>query len=685
MADRDDPDHLRRSAEPGASNVTSIADRVRRRESLRALEKARKGLSDHTWRSEARAELAEHAAQLEALDLDGTMPEGDTQDARSGRAVLLCARANRAHLRGDAAAALADWALAIEAAPHLADAYILRGAVLGARGEIDAALADLDRAAALAPTDASAFYRRGEIFALSGDHARALANYRRALQLCPTMLSNLNAMATSYLSLDDRKGAIGALDRAIRVAPNFADFHLRRAVCHAGLGHDGAALRDYDRSLELNPDQASALRLRAYILQDRGLHDRAIADLTRACQLEPDQVENRRALGRARVLAHPREATLDDLTDLIALCPDDDLLYALRARRHQQAGHLAAAAADFETAARLDPTCAAYAVALAEVSSQAGGPPRAPETALRLVDQLLAASPGDAQLRLARGKLLSRRGSLEDALQDLDASIAGDPEIAAAHHERATVLHKLGDDADAAAAMTRAIALDPGNGLHRAWRGCYRISLDDPREEVQEDLDRAVALCPESAIPWFYRALFLETEARWREALSDLEQALSLQPGWGVLYYRRATCSRGLGTDIIDGADEEEGPTEEEEAADLELTRGAAADLERCLALGVEDQQVYVELYYARSALQDDAGALAALDGAVAHDDAGSFLHYLRSGLRRKLGDDAGARRDMGAALERGYTVQDEREMEYLRAYARGPGADAAAGHAAGD
>jgi tetratricopeptide (TPR) repeat protein len=679
MADRDEPSPAPFAAEQVASNVTSIADRVRRRESQRALEKARRAVADRTWRSEARAELAEHAAQLEALDLDGGMPEGDTKEAREGRAILLCARANRAHLRGDAESAFASFARAIEAAPHAADAYILRGAVLAGRGEIDAALADLDRATELAPNDASAFYRRGELFAMMDDHERALANYRRAQQLAPKMLSNLSAMATSFLSLGDRKGAIGALDRAIRAAPGFADFHLRRAVCHAGLGNEDAALRDYDRSLELNPKQAQVLRLRAYVLQDRGLHDRAIADLARACELEPDQLENRRAFLRARIVARPRQATIGDLDELIQISPDEDLLYGLRARVHQQAGDLAAAIADFETAAKIDPTCTTYAIGLAELR----GALETPETTLLLLDQLLALSPEDAQLWCARGKLRARQGKLEDALRDLDRSLSLDPDVAHAHHERASVLHAMDDAEGAAAAMTRAVELEPENGLYHAWRGWYRIPLDVPREDVGADLDRAVELAPESAVPWFYRALFLETESRWSDALADLEQALVREPDWGVLYYRRATCRSGLGGSIIDDSDDDEGPTDEEEEASNELTRLAAADLERCVALGVESHQVYLELYYARGSLQDDAGALAALDAAIAHDAPGAWLHYQRSQLRRKLGDDLGARRDMGTALERGYTVQDERELAWLREYARG--ADAGSGAGAAD
>ena len=678
MADRDDPPCTPVPVRPAgevASNVISIANRVRRRESQRTLDKARKARADHTWQAETRAELAEHAATLEALDLDDALPEGDTREAREARAVLLCARANRAHLRGDAEGAFADWARAIEAAPHAATAYILRGAVLAARGETEAAQADLDRATELAPNDASAFYRRGELFAMQGLHERALANYRRALALAPKLLSNLSAMATSFLVLEDRRGAIGALDRAIRIAPSYADFYLRRAVCHVGLGQADAALRDYDRSLELHPQQAQVLRLRAYILQDRGLHARAIADLERACALEPDQVENRRALGRARVLARPGQATLDQLTDLLVLCPKDDLLYGLRARVHHEAGDVAAAIADFETAARIDPTCATYTVALAELR----GALVTPEATLELVDQLLAVKPDDAPLLVARSRLHARAGQLAEALRDVDASLAVDP-VASAHQERASILQAMDDTAGAAAAMARAVALEPENGVYHAWLGYYRLSLDDPREEIAADLDRAVALSPESAVPWFYRALFLDEEDRLEEAISDLDQALSIQPEWGVLYYRRATCRRALGGFILDGSTDEEGPTAAEEAAADALTRAAVADLERCVALGVEDWHVYEELYFARSILLDDKGALAALDGAIGLDAPGGWLHYLRHHLRKKLGDDLGARCDMGTALARGYIVRDENELRCLQEYARGAETGAGAG-----
>jgi tetratricopeptide (TPR) repeat protein len=670
MPRKSPPDHPARPALQSdvECNVTSIADRIRRRNNLRALEEAQRGLAERTWAAESRAEMAEHVVVIENLGLDDPLPKGADTDACAARATLLCARGNRAHLRGDDETAFAEWAKAIVAAPGAADAYILRGAIRSARGETELALADLDRATELAPNDVSAFYRRGQLFARMGDHERALANYRRGVQINPTLISNLMAMADSFMALDDASGALGAVDRAIRAAPHFADLFLRRAMCHARLGNLVAALHDYDRSLEINPKQGMALRLRADVHRDLGRHDRAVADLTRACELEPDAGGGRIALGLARLAADPHGATVAELTELIELCPDSDVFYALRARAHRKAKDFVAAVADFETAIRLDPTFVHHVVGLAEVRCDMDGP----EASLFYLDRVIALRPLDATLWTARARVRNSAGKLDEAVASFDTAISVEPDSAQLHQERATVLYKLGRYERAAAGMTRAIELEPSNGLHHAWRGYCRTPLDDPREEVAADFARAIDLAPESVVPWFFRAQFLEGEERWSEAIADLDRAVAIEPTWGVIYFRRGTCRQGLAIKISDeAADEEEEATDEADRQSNNLIRAAIVDLERCLELGTKHFDVHMELWAAHGNFGDQAGMLAALDGAIELNPSAAWPYYHRSGLRRTRGDDEGARRDMAEALAHGYVTRDEREMQWLRDYAR--------------
>ena len=664
----DDPESPAPSSRALGSNVTSIVDRIQRRDAQRALVDARRALSQRTWEAEARAAMAEHLVVLDELDLDAPLPEGADAEAREARAALLCARGSRAVLRGDEETALAEWTAAIAAAPDAADGYVLRGALRGARKDTEGALADLDRAAELAPNDASAFYRRGQLFARQGDHDRALANYRRAAQVAPTLIANLVAMAESFLSLGDEAGAIGALDRAVRAGPQFADLFLHRATCHARVGNHEAALRDYEKSLEINPAQLTALRLRSATLRGLGRSADALADLGRAAALAPDDADVRQAFLWAHLAADPEAATVAQLTELIGFSPEDDALYGLRAGAYARAKDLPAAAADYETAMRLDPTVVHHVVGLSTVRCEMDGP----EQSLLYLDRIIALSPPDAELWAAHARVRRMEGNVDEALEDFDMAVSLHPSSAELQRERAIVLYQMERYADAAAGMTSAIVLEPENGENHAWRGYCRRYLDDPREDVAADFARAIELAPDRVVPWFFRAQFLEGEERWTDAIADLERAMTFEPSWGVILFRRGVCRSSLANEVACAdADDEEAEEEATRQSD-ELSRGAIADFERCLELGTKKIEVYEELWIAHAGLGDEEGMLAALGGAITLDPLVAWPYYHRSRLLGSRGDDAGARRDMAKALALGFVIADEEELVRLRAYSGG-------------
>jgi protein O-mannosyl-transferase len=93
---------------------------------------------------------------------------------------------NRAWVRADPAAALADYGEAIRANPRYHRAYFNRGNLRREQGDLAGAVADHSAAIAIHPDDPDAYNNRGWARQALGDWEGAAADYARALELAPS-------------------------------------------------------------------------------------------------------------------------------------------------------------------------------------------------------------------------------------------------------------------------------------------------------------------------------------------------------------------------------------------------------------------------------------------------------------------------------------------------------------------
>lgn len=108
--------------------------------------------------------------------------------------------------------------------------------------------------------------------------------------------------------------------------------------------------------------------------------------------------------------------------------------------------------------------------------------------ALRAVDALLGADPGNPALHYNRGLVLRRLGRLDAALAAHDAALAGAPGHANAGFERAACLLDLGRLVDAEAGFSAYLLAAPDDPDARLNRARIRLRLDRPAEALA-DLD----------------------------------------------------------------------------------------------------------------------------------------------------------------------------------------------------
>jgi len=134
-----------------------------------------------------------------------------------------------------------------------------------------------------------------------------------------------------------------------------------------------------------------------------------------------------RASAVALVLALPPAACAheepslqeDQLSEQIALHPDDAALYLHRAELHRSQREWTAGVADLQTASRLDPELAVVDLSLARMLLEADNP----QAALPAVDRFLGLHGDHAGARLTRARILVRLGSSKEATDEFTRGI----------------------------------------------------------------------------------------------------------------------------------------------------------------------------------------------------------------------------------------------------------------------
>ena len=175
----------------------------------------------------------------------------------------------------DTAGALADFSRAIELAPDLIDAWVLRGEIRFRQASYAGALEDFERAAALDTSYPRVFYNRG----------------------------------LARLQIGDLAGALSDLDRHVSANPDDVWAYLGRAGIRRAQGDAAAEIADLEHAVRVDPACARAYQERGdWMVKQRRLQE-ARADFNRAVALEPaNPVHQRRLIDVEQRLAAPPQA-----------------------------------------------------------------------------------------------------------------------------------------------------------------------------------------------------------------------------------------------------------------------------------------------------------------------------------------------------------------------------------------
>jgi len=245
---------------------------------------------------------------------------------------------------------------------------------------------------------------------------------------------------------------------------------------------------------------------------------------------------------------------------------------------------------------------------------------------LKILNQKIAAAPGDAGLRLSRAALYADEEHFDEALRDVDAALALDPGLSLAHLIRAQVLLATGHAEEAAAPAELFVVREPSQP--RGWQTAARVAAarsrlaeadaswrryfdlaEEPRPE--DYLERAAARV-RAGDSSGARALLEEGVERLGPLTALLQELLEIDVAASDLAAALADLDR-LATSSPQ--------TERWLLRRAELLHAAARDHEALDALDRADESLARRPAARRSAgpLHEIAAALRALRGEIAH------------------------------------------------------------------
>ncbi len=336
--------------------------------------------------------------------------------------------------------------------------------------QYDLAAQFLEKAVQAQPDDYGAHFNLALAYSLAGKDEQAVAGYRKVLAIKPGLFEAQLNLGMTLLRLKKPAEAVPCLEAAAEARPK--EVRPRRYLADAlfDTGEFARAAKSYEAVIELDPKSApSEVGLaRSYLRTDR--LKEAETHFRKAAELDP-------ATKDAVIELGPLYETKGQSAEAIAVYQQFPDSLAARERLGQllvEAGRPADAIPHLEWAVQKSPT-SANRLALAQAYRKNGQP----EKELPLLEQAVAAEPGDLDLRLAYGRELRDQRKFAPAAREFYRVVQGRPDSVEAWNELSAMLISLEDYPQALAALDRVRSLGGEKPVHHYLRA---IMLDKVRD-----------------------------------------------------------------------------------------------------------------------------------------------------------------------------------------------------------
>lgn len=551
--------------------VADVAQWVR---SELRLDRADQRLEDMAEDAEARVLASARAGAWDAVPLQGSdqaavrhelslLPREDSVEVVR---LWMAAGVEAQRRRFDRALVFSDEACA--RAPRLFENYVRSASHRFGMDDHAGASADLDRALALYADCTAARAMRAELRAVQGDMPGSLTDWQVAVRGAPGHPGYRLGLGSTLLAMGDHEGALRHLNVAVQASPDDPALRYTRADLHVRRQDLDGALADYAVVIAMKDEPLVRIN-RGTVHMLRQEVELAFRDFDAALRMRPNADTAWAKRGHARLsMADAGAAWLDFLTAL-ALAPVE------WPHREQVESLVHLAASKFEEGRDGRPGPEDVDARIEELMTIAD---RAQVS--RFADLLDAHLPyEDVGFHVSRGALLAAAARWRDAETAYRAALAVDATHAAARLGLARAQLEQGDAtasvATGEAALKRMHALDADQtfALHltraRAYGALQQLS------PALAAFDEALALQPERADVWFYKAVHLDLDGQREASVLAYDRSIGLDGTFAPAWFNRA-CEKSL-------------------LGDLD---GALADLERAIVLDPATAALAIEDAY---------------------------------------------------------------------------------------
>lgn len=539
-----------------------------REEALKAVQVALAAQPEHEAAGLFRARL-----MADSGEVDGALAMVDAILARQPKSYesLLTKAELLAFGKQDSDGALVAYQAAALARPDQGPAHVGALRLLLAKRDLEGAKAQLDKLKQSLPQHPQTLYFEGNIALLAKDSKKAREIADQLLHLSPDNAKLLQLAGAAAYERKDFAQAEQHLTQALRVAPRQQVTRRLLALTYLRQAQSAKALEVLEPLLDEGEPTAALHNLLAQAHMQAGDLAQAEKHFAKASKLEPANTRSRAALAVSR-LAQGQGEALSELESIVAsdsgtvadlplisayigkkdyakamkaidaletkLAGPQAFTWNLRAQVHLRQADVAAARKALAKALELKPAFFPAAASLARLDLA----DKRPEDARGRFEAVLAADPTQVQAMLGLAALKARAGATrDDVLSTFRAALLQAP--ASVPLRRAMVNYHLGLNETAAAlevARQGAAAAAPNDPDMLALLGGALLAARDHNQAIAT-FNKLVKQQPESAAALLKLAEAQVAAGARAEAIKNLQRALALQPGHGLIQRLLAT------------------------------------------------------------------------------------------------------------------------------------------------
>lgn len=442
-------------------------------------------------------------------------------------------------------------------------ALMLRAELHNLLGQDDQAKLASAKAETVAPHSRLDHFLLGERSRLQRKFDEALSHFQNALRVDPDDFWSLNMIGLCHYQAGRPAAASAGYTASISRRPELIWPYIVRGLVFGDLKQFDNAQHDFEKALTLDPQSYHVFLNRGVVAVMQKKFSEARADFERAAQLKPDQAApyiNLAEVGLQQGIEYAAsqdaatnlraaaeyEKALVALTKAVEISPQQATIYFFRGRIQVTLNAAAAALADFDRAAKLEPSPLRRARCFREIGLIHQRANQLAQ-ALAAYDKSLEEDTSDNTVLRLRAEALLSLGRHADAVRDFTAFLEKAGPVGDVYRARGQAYALLNRYREAINDYTMSLQYEPSPNMIKRRGWAYLLKANNL---AKEDFVEAIQQNPQDPDSHHGLAFALVTLGDYASAIAQLEKCEPLtqrviaqvgSPAWPLRFNPAAT------------------------------------------------------------------------------------------------------------------------------------------------